>query len=323
MVRPPNPSLNDRSYRKLDLIIGRQLRADNRTRPNLLHFFAQRGAIALLALTLCPLRPAWADALEKQVKFDYLDKVLTLRHFYSGEHLKFNSNGTLQGNAPIGPWTLDGQIEVEDIHLQGARLVIKGRRIHRTLDTQSNLEDRLKTLGNSNDKKQKELKKELLHLTAEIDIELPGEEPDEKDVTSAIHAVFLTNSESMIDIVPSYWHAYFAKQEGKPFSLPDQKKESVSYFKVGGGVSPPRLVTQPDPEYSEEARKAKYQGTVVLFMIVNASGAPTKLQIVRPVGLGLDEKAVAAVSTWKFTPAQKDGEPVPVAINVEVSFRLY
>lgn len=94
-------------------------------------------------------------------------------------------------------------------------------------------------------------------------------------------------------------------------------------FRVGGGVSAPRVIYQPDPEYSEEARKAKYQGTCVLWLVVGPDGRPRDLRVARSLGLGLDEKAIEAVRTWKFEPAMKDGKPVAVQINVEVSFRLY
>ncbi|HEX6905307.1 MAG TPA: energy transducer TonB [Terriglobales bacterium] len=94
-------------------------------------------------------------------------------------------------------------------------------------------------------------------------------------------------------------------------------------YRVGGGVSAPRALYAPDPEYSEEARKAKYQGTVVLWVIVGPDGRPHDIRIQRSVGMGLDEKAIEAVRTWKFEPARKDGQPVAVQINVEVNFRLY
>jgi protein TonB len=94
-------------------------------------------------------------------------------------------------------------------------------------------------------------------------------------------------------------------------------------FRVGGGVSAPKAVYAPDPEYSEEARKAKYQGTCVLWLIVGPDGRPRDIKIARTLGLGLDEKAIEAVKTWRFDPAMKDGKPVAVQINVEVSFRLY
>jgi periplasmic protein TonB len=94
-------------------------------------------------------------------------------------------------------------------------------------------------------------------------------------------------------------------------------------FKVGGGVSAPKVLYQPDPEYSEEARKAKYQGTCVLWLIVGPDGKPRDIKVARNLGMGLDEKAIEAVKQWKFEPAMKDGRPVAVQINVEVSFRLY
>jgi periplasmic protein TonB len=94
-------------------------------------------------------------------------------------------------------------------------------------------------------------------------------------------------------------------------------------FRVGGGVSAPKAIYNPDPEYSEEARKAKFQGTCVLSLIVGPDGKPRDIRVARSLGLGLDEKAIEAVNMWKFEPAQKDGRPVAVAINVEVQFRLY
>jgi periplasmic protein TonB len=94
-------------------------------------------------------------------------------------------------------------------------------------------------------------------------------------------------------------------------------------FRVGGGVSAPKVLYAPDPDYSEEARKAKYQGTVILWLIVDQNGRPQQLKISRSLGMGLDQKAIEAVRNWKFEPAMKDSKPVAVQINVEVNFRLY
>jgi protein TonB len=94
-------------------------------------------------------------------------------------------------------------------------------------------------------------------------------------------------------------------------------------YRVGGGVSAPRALYAPDPEYSEEARKAKYQGTVVLWVVVGPDGRPRDIRVQRTLGMGLDQKAIEAVRSWKFEPAKKDGQPVAVQINVEVNFRLY
>jgi TonB family protein len=94
-------------------------------------------------------------------------------------------------------------------------------------------------------------------------------------------------------------------------------------YRVGGGVSAPRVIYAPDPEFSEEARKAKYQGTVVLWLVVGSDGHTQKIRVQRTLGMGLDEKAVEAIRRWRFEPARKDGIPVAVQINVEVNFRLY
>lgn len=94
-------------------------------------------------------------------------------------------------------------------------------------------------------------------------------------------------------------------------------------YRVGGGVSAPRALYAPDPEYSDAARKAKYQGTVVLWVVIDQSGRPRQVKIARSLGMGLDEKAIEAVRLWRFEPARMDGQPVAVQVNVEVNFRLY
>jgi TonB family protein len=93
-------------------------------------------------------------------------------------------------------------------------------------------------------------------------------------------------------------------------------------YRVGGGVTAPVLLYKKEPEYSEEARKAKYQGTVLLYIEVDPSGKATNIRVQHSLGLGLDEKAVEAVKQWKFKPGYKDGKPVTVAATIEVNFRL-
>jgi TonB family protein len=91
---------------------------------------------------------------------------------------------------------------------------------------------------------------------------------------------------------------------------------------VGAGVTAPVLLYKTQPDYTEEARKAKYQGTVLLYIEVDPSGKATNIRVQRSLGLGLDEKAIEAVKQWKFKPGYRDGNPVPVSATIEVNFRL-
>jgi len=92
---------------------------------------------------------------------------------------------------------------------------------------------------------------------------------------------------------------------------------------VGGGVSSPEVIYKVEPEFSEEARKAKFMGVVTVTLIVNTQGLPQDVHVIRGVGMGLDDKAVEAVRQYKFKPAMENGHPVPVRVNVEVNFQIF
>jgi periplasmic protein TonB len=93
--------------------------------------------------------------------------------------------------------------------------------------------------------------------------------------------------------------------------------------RIGGGVSAPQLVFQVDPEFSEEARKAKFMGVVTVNLWVDENGNPTHVRVARGVGMGLDQKAVDAVKQYKFKPAMEGGKPVTVELNIEVNFQIF
>ncbi len=92
---------------------------------------------------------------------------------------------------------------------------------------------------------------------------------------------------------------------------------------IGGGVSAPVTLFEPEAEFSDEARRAKYQGEVMVQIIVDAQGHPQNAHVIRPIGMGLDEKAVEAAMKYKFKPAMKNGKPVAVYLTIAVNFRLY
>ena len=101
-----------------------------------------------------------------------------------------------------------------------------------------------------------------------------------------------------------------------------QPQSTPGAVRVGAGITPPVVEFKVEPEYTEEARAAKYQGAVLLYAEVGPDGLAHNVQVIRSLGLGLDQKAIDAISQWRFKPAMKDGVPLTVQATIEVNFRL-
>jgi periplasmic protein TonB len=93
-------------------------------------------------------------------------------------------------------------------------------------------------------------------------------------------------------------------------------------YTPGGNVIAPQALYRPEPGYTEEARKARTQGIVILEMVVDERGEVRDVKVIKPLPNGLDQEAVKAVRMWKYKPGTLNGRPVPVIFNVSVSFRL-
>lgn len=254
---------------------------------------------------------------------DYVNKVLTLRHFYRGDRPAFAADGTLIGTAELGPWTVAGKVRVESIEVSVQSLRITGRRVCVVFDREGKPYRDVVDLideAESNPEERKKLEEVFLNRKLTIEIALDAAQPEDLASKSAMEAVFVKPGESIAGVVPDYWQEYFEKVDGQPIPVPHSTEKVL---RVGPGVSPPRAVYDPNPEFSEDARLAKFHGTVTLSLIVDASGKVVDVRITTPLGLGLDEKAVEAVRTWKFEPAKIADEAVPVQIGVETDFHLY
>ncbi len=112
------------------------------------------------------------------------------------------------------------------------------------------------------------------------------------------------------------------KAQGAQAASGTWRSGSGEVYRVGGDVSAPILLSKVEPEYTSDARIAKYEGTVLLSVEIGEDGLPRNVQVMRGLGFGLDEKAVEAVTHWKFKPGTKNGQPVAVAASIELSFRL-
>jgi periplasmic protein TonB len=114
------------------------------------------------------------------------------------------------------------------------------------------------------------------------------------------------------------------KGEGPGFGAGKGGGTGGGLYHRGEGASDPAIISQVDPEFSEEARKAKFQGLCVLSIIVEPDGTPSNIRVSSSLGMGLDEKAIEAVKKWKFRPSMKDGRPVRYGpVEVDVDFHLY
>jgi TonB family protein len=92
---------------------------------------------------------------------------------------------------------------------------------------------------------------------------------------------------------------------------------------IGGAVAPPRVIYSVDPESTYDARRAGVRGNVQVYLWVDKNGNASHVRVVKPIGYGLDEKAVEAVRQYKFKPATRNGEPVVVELYIDVNFQVF
>jgi TonB family protein len=248
---------------------------------------------------------------------------VVLRNYYTDPKLAFNSDGDVMSAATPGFGPSDGRVYVEKVKLKSDRLTLTGKRTAPMYDHNIN-----------------SFWLATLKMPVTIEILLPaGVTPQQmKDL---FNTIFMRQSE--LDQLKCSTEDTKVIQDGLPghrdVSAPAGRKEpdvqtlqeltrlcfpdGERAYKVGRGITAPKALHAPDPSYDERARQDKLQGTVVLSLIIDTLGRPSTLVITRPLGEGLDEKAVEAVRKWKFEPATFHGAAVPVSINVEVNFRLY
>jgi TonB family protein len=174
---------------------------------------------------------------------------------------------------------------------------------------------------------------------------------DDAEVSAALGRVFAMNTADLLDSVPEFWReclrdrlAYdpgaqraqeFSWHEPQPKQfgmLPsvagkvartEEDPNIKTVYYVGSEVKRPEPVSTPEPEFSQTARYERFQGVVVVKVVIAKDGSIRQVRLVRPIGLGLDEQAETRIKTWRFSPATRNGEPVAVEMNVEVAFNLY
>lgn len=279
--------------------------------------------------------PALADSssdIEKRLQQEFSGTNVFLRSALVDDSLRFDSDGHSK-STETGPWTIASVIAIHDIHYKDASIEIEGERIllyhdaapgkFRSVFPIPVLQKGIEVLpGDKKQAKKAEKKKLAQRNRVHLTISRPPGELTSQAVLDIMAKVFVPPSERISDAVPIYWRDYLRRQEGPPEEKP-AGASTVKVYSVGKTVTPPKATHQPDPEYPLFARQLRYEGGLGLTLIVNTEGQPTDIQITKPAGLGLDEKAVEAVRGWKFNPGMRDGNAVPVKIAVEVQFHLF
>ncbi|MEW5976317.1 MAG: energy transducer TonB [Acidobacteriota bacterium] len=272
----------------------------------------ERYLYTLLLLLMTPLMQKAAaqelldiDSAEKRLKSQFLGKTVFVRNFYEGNSLRFSSEGTLFNNSQSGPWTLYAQIELTEIKLNTDTLELSGTRLFVYFD-----------------KKTKQFKGAPLTEAVQISVEtVPG--TDITKLEQALSKIFLFERAKLADLVPPYWKKWLLNEtaaDGDSQALGRGVRGAV--YRLDDVASRPRLLTRSEPMYPEIARRASVEGKLIVSAVVSKAGQLQVMDIIEPLGLGLDEAAIESMRRWKFAPARHNGEPVDVELNIEVNFAL-
>ena len=259
-----------------------------------------------------------AQTTEANIRARLVNKPLYLRGLWGADKLEFDAAGRLIGSSAPVSFTLAG-VDVTAVEVTADGLQVEGQRVGLVFD-----KDKVHRLG---------LKTPKIAGSGAEKLTVHIARPADGDYTGAIDSVFTGDLADLVDGMPFCWQKYAQKHfvpagSGMALAPPaagsDAKAvDPAKLPEVISRVIAPRLIRQADPEYSQAARALNFSGVSLVDLIVDASGMPARIQVLHPVGLGLDEAAVAAVSKYVFKPAMEGDHPVPVELNIEVNFQRF
>jgi TonB family protein len=234
-----------------------------------------------------------ADSIKDVLNHKYKNHILALRAPFTAGDQKFDSSGHSLNAALSTDWLLYGGIFVQKLGLSSDTLRLEGPRA-----------------AFSDEKKNG--KPVLVRFSKSQQIEIHLDKPLDSlnDADAVIGRVFLPGADA----------AEHAKPE---FRRADDNTPDDQIYHVGNGTSLPRPTYTPEPEFSEEARHARFQGVVVMKVVVSKTGNIVRIKLEKVLGKGLDENAMEKLKSWRFEPATRKGQPVAVEMNIEVAFHLY
>ena len=269
---------------------------------------------ACLCCMAASLAGAQAVPTQQSIETHLQGPFLVLRGLYSGSRLQFNADGDLKTLAGVMPFSLSA-IRIEHLQLTDTRLEIDGVR------------EGLEFARPAQPGQRAQVRAAVWDPNEQIHIVIRRDRSHPEAIYAALAKVFSSGfDDALAPEVPDYWQPWL-----RHYLHPDDPANRVRAVLEQEGrtescrdpaLTAPRLLTSIDPEFSDAARLAKYEGTVVIHLTVEQTGESAAFFLVQPIGMGLDEKAIEAVRRYQFNPATIDGTPVACETNVEVSFRL-
>jgi len=269
--------------------------------------------VFLFAFSLVPALKA--QSTEADIKTRLMNQPLFLRGCWGDDKLHFDYAGNLREKSSVVAFTLCG-FEFKDVLLKQDKLVLEGRRIGLELkdDEQFRVPLNAGKIGSQED--------ESIHL--EVAASPTG------NYGPALDAIFVNGLPNLIPSMPSYWKPYalkyFIPMDEADASTTEQTSQQPLAHKaarVGGAIKAPKLLHAKEPTFNDFARRLQYSGVVVVNLHLEPDGTVTNMSIVHALGMGLDERALAAVQKYTFSPATQNGIPVLVELNVEINFEIY
>ncbi|MGB9120285.1 MAG: energy transducer TonB [Candidatus Angelobacter sp.] len=254
----------------------------------------RKTGVLFLAALFFQAATAHADSLKDALNQKYKNHVLALRTPFSSGDQKFDSEGRLLSAPAQGPWLTYGGIYVQKLDLSNDTLRLEGPR------------------GAVGENK-KTGKPVWAALSKPVRIEIHFLQPLNSldDAENVLGRVFFLGNDSAEHLKPELRRA-------------DDRTSGETIYHVGkDNVLSPKVTYNREPEFSEEARKAGFQGTLILSVIVDKFGNVSRIRLERALGMGLDENAMEELKSWRFEPATRNGQPVAVEMHIEVSFNLY
>jgi len=261
-------------------------------------------------------------------------KVLVLRHPLQENFQQYDAAGKVLKCGNEGPWTVYGGVLIDKVNLSPNKLRFEGRRVLFLF---------LKGQFTAMDFQR--LKRPVdppFPPAVQLEVALDRTLDSAEDARAVLGGVFALDTKGLLDSLPDLWSGVLNDQlvydpaqnreaefrmEPPPLSRPRKAASNWTsadeVFRVGAGVDAPKATFTPEPQFTEIARYEKFQGLVMVNLIVGSDGAVRNIRLVRPLGMGLDESALSMIQTWQFRPGTRNGQPVAVEMNVEIGFNLY